>query len=403
MAAIQMPNTYAWDGLDAKKRNVSGEIQGQGEAHVAILLKQQGVQVLKIKKLRRSKNTKVTPKDIALFARQLATMMRSGVPLVQGLDIVSKGNTNPGMQFLVFQIKSYIEEGNTLTEALSQHPKYFDALFVSLVRAGETAGILEEILERVALYKEKTLALKGKIKSALFYPTAVIVLAFLITAGIMLFVVPSFKELFDSFGAALPLPTQIVINISNAFTSYWWLIFGAIGGSIYTFLFIKRTSPSFQRRLELLSLKMPLFGELLHKAAVARWSRTLATMFAAGVTLVDSLDSVADASGNALYREATLDVKNMVSTGTSLMQALQQTHVFPPMMMQMTAIGEESGSLDSMLSKVADFYEREVDDTVAGLSSLMEPIIMAVLGTLIGGLVVAMYLPIFKMGSVISH
>lgn len=403
MAALQMPNTYSWEGLDSKNKTISGEIQAQGEAHVTLLLKKQGVQVLKIKKLRKNLKAKITPKDIALFARQLATMMRSGVPLVQGLDIVSNGSVNPGMQFLVFRIKAHIEEGNTLTDALALHPKYFDSLFISLVKAGEQAGILEEILERVALYKEKTLALKGKIKAALFYPTAVIVLAFLITAGIMLFVVPSFKELFDSFGAALPLPTQIVINISNAFTSYWWLIFGAIGASIYGFLFIKRTSPAFERRLELISLKVPLFGELLNKAAVARWSRTLATMFAAGVTLVDALDSVADASGNALYREATIDVRNMVSSGTSLINALQQTHVFPPMMLQMTAIGEESGSLDSMLSKVADFYEREVDDTVAGLSSLMEPIIMAVLGTLIGGLVVAMYLPIFKMGSVISH
>ena len=398
----QMPDTYAWSGLDAKGRAVEGETQANGESHVALLLKKQNIQVLKIRKMRRKRVSKVTQKDVALFARQLATMMRSGVPLVQGLDIVSRGNAQPGVQLMVHQIKSHIEEGNSLTDALRQHPKQFDALFVSLVQAGEQAGILDDILERVATYKEKILAIKGKIKSALFYPTAVIVLAFVITAAIMLFVVPAFKELFDSFGAALPLPTQIVINLSNFFVSYWWLIFGGIGAAVYGFLYVMRTSIAFQHKWDQLILKTPLFGELFRKAAVARWARTLATMFAAGVTLVDALDSVAGAAGNFVYERATMDIKESVSTGTSLTNALQQTHLFPGMMMQMTAIGEESGALDDMLNKVASFYEQEVDDTVAGLSSLMEPLIMVVIGALVGGMVVAMYMPIFKMGSVVG-
>jgi type IV pilus assembly protein PilC len=402
MAKLQTPDTYAWEGHDPKGRTIRGEETGHSESHVTLLLKKQGVKVLKLKKMRRKRASKVGPVEVCLFARQLATMMRASVPLVQGLDIVAKGNTHAGMRQMVYAIKAHIEEGNSLGDALSKHPVQFDPLFVNLVKAGEQAGILEDILERVAVYKEKLLALKGKIKSAMFYPTAVLVLAFAITAGIMIFVVPAFKDLFDSFGAGLPGPTQFVVNLSNFFTSYWWLIFGSLGGAIYTFSYLKRTSLTFRHNLERFSLKVPLFGPLLHKAAVARWTRTLATMFSAGVPLVEALDSVAGASGNVVYEVATRDIQESVSTGIDLTTAIQQTHLFPPMMVQLTSIGEESGSVDGMLNKVADIYEREVDDTVAGLSSLMEPLIMAVIGSLIGGLVIAMYLPIFKMGSVIA-
>jgi type IV pilus assembly protein PilC len=402
MAKIQTPDTYSWEGTDVKGRAIHGEETGHSESHIQLILKKQGVKVTKLKKLKKKRPTKVGPEEVSVFARQLATMMRAGVALTQGLDIVAKGNTHSGMKLMVFQIKAYIEEGNSLGDALEKHPDQFDALFVSLIKAGEKAGILEDILERVATYKEKVLAIKGKIKSAMFYPTAVLVLAFLITAAIMIFVVPAFKELFDSFGGGLPLPTQIIVNMSNFFTAYWWLIFGGIGGAITGIKYSIKKSVPLQEKIQRLSLKAPLFGELLHKAAVARWTRTLATMMAAGVPLIEALDSVASASGNIVYETATKDIQERVATGISLTSAIQQTHLFPAMMIQMASIGEESGSLDSMLNKVADKYDREVDDTVAALSSLMEPLIMAVIGTLIGGLVVAMYLPIFKMGGVMG-
>jgi type IV pilus assembly protein PilC len=328
-------------------------------------------------------------------------MMKAGVPLLQAFDIVGKGHANPAVAKLLMDIKMEVETGNSLTTAFRKYPLYFDALFCNLVQAGEQAGILDSLLDRLATYKEKILAIKGKIKSALFYPISIIVVAFIITAVIMIFVIPAFKELFTSFGADLPGPTLFVMEVSDFFVKYWWLIFGTIGGGIYFFFYTWKRSKKMQSTLDRLFLRMPVFGDVIRKATIARWSRTLSTMFAAGVPLVEALDSVAGASGNFVYYEATKRIQNEVSTGTSLTVAMQNAEVFPNMVVQMVAIGEESGSLDAMLSKVADFFEREVDDAVDALSSLMEPAIMVVLGTLIGGMVIAMYLPIFKMGQAI--
>jgi type IV pilus assembly protein PilC len=336
-----------------------------------------------------------------MFTRQLATMMKAGVPLLQSFDIVAHGHSNPAVTRLLLDIRADVETGTSLSLAFKRYPQYFDKLFCNLVSAGEQAGILEELLARLATYKEKTLALKGKIKSALFYPAAVLAVAVIVTAVIMIWVVPSFKSVFESFGAELPLPTLFVIWLSDQFVSYWPMVFGSmmVGG----FLFIRswRRSPSMQAATDQLLLKLPVFGPVIRKAVVARWTRTLATMFAAGVPLVESLDSVGGASGSAVYHEATLRIASLVASGTSLAMAVQQAQVFPPMALQMAAIGEESGSLDEMLRKVAEFYEEEVDTAVASLSSLMEPLIMVILGCLIGGLVIAMYLPIFKLGTVV--
>jgi type IV pilus assembly protein PilC len=331
----------------------------------------------------------------------MATMMKAGVPLLQAFDIVGKGHSNLAVQKLLAELKADVETGSSLTQAFSKYPLYFDQLFCNLVNAGEQAGILETVLDRLATYKEKIQAVKGKIKSALFYPIAIVVVAFIITAIIMIFVVPSFKNLFSSFGADLPGPTLVVMAISDFFVQWWWAIFGSAGGGIWFFLYTWKRSTKMQYFMDRLSLRLPIFGEVIRKAAIARWTRTLSTMFAAGVPLVDALDSVAGVAGNRLYYDATKRIQTEVSTGTSLTVAMQNSDVFPSMVIQMVSIGEESGSLDSMLSKVADFFEREVDDAVEALSSLMEPIIMAVLGVLIGGLVVAMYLPIFKMGQVV--
>ena len=328
-------------------------------------------------------------------------MMKSGVPLLQAFDIVGKGHSNPAVAKLLGDIKADVETGSSLIQAFRKYPLYFDALFCNLVGAGEAAGILDSLLDRLATYKEKILAIKGKIKSALFYPIAIIIVAFVITAVIMIFVIPAFKELFSNFGADLPAPTLVIMAISDFFVSYWWAIFGSIGGGLWFFFYTWKRSEKMQATMDRLFLKMPIFGEIIRKATIARFSRTLATMFAAGVPLVEALDSVAGASGNRVYYDATKQVQSEISTGTSLTVAMQNTEVFPNMVLQMVAIGEESGALDSMLSKVADFYEGEVDDAVEAMSSLMEPIIMVVLGTLIGGMVVAMYLPIFKMGQVV--
>ena len=392
--------TYAWEGKDKNGKVVKGEMRAPGEATVSAHLRRQGVNVSKVKRLRTS-TQKVTEKDIALFTRQLATMMKSGVPLLQAFDIVGKGHSNPSVARLLLDIKTDVETGSSLQQAFKKFPLYFDELYCNLIGAGEAAGILDSLLDRLATYKEKIQAIKSKIKSALFYPVSIIVVAFIITAVIMIFVIPAFKELFSSFGANLPAPTLVVMAISDFFVSYWYLIFGGIGGGLYAFFYFWKRSKKMQTVMDKFMLKLPVFGELIRKASIARWSRTLSTMFAAGVPLVEAFDSVAGAAGNAVYFEATKYIQREVTTGNSLTVAMQNTEVFPSMVLQMVAIGEEAGSLDAMLSKVADFYEAEVDDAVEALSSLMEPVIMVVLGTLIGGMVVAMYLPIFKMGEVI--
>jgi type IV pilus assembly protein PilC len=395
--------TYSWEGKDKKGKLVKGEMKAAGESFLSATLRRQGITVSKIKKQSGfSSRGKVSDKDITLFTRQLATMMKSGVPLLQSFDIVGKGHSNPAVAKLLLDLKSDVETGSSLSAAFKKYPLYFDSLFCNLISAGEQAGILDTLLDRLASYKEKILAIKSKIKSALFYPISIIAVAFIITAVIMIFVIPAFKELFSSFGADLPGPTVAVMNISDIFVEWWWLIFGSIGFGLWFFFYTWKRSLSMQSTMDRLILKLPLFGELIRKATIARFARTMSTMFAAGVPLVEALDSVAGASGNRVYYDATKKIQSEISTGTSLTVAMQNTEVFPNMVLQMTAIGEESGALDSMLSKVADFYEAEVDDAVDALSSLMEPIIMVVLGVLIGGLVIAMYMPIFKLGAVVG-
>ncbi|AEV25719.1 type II secretion system F family protein [Azospira sp. APE16] len=392
---------FVWEGKDKTGKIIRGELRATSETVVQATLRRQGVLVTKVSKQRFKSGGKITDKDITLFTRQLATMMKSGVPLLQAFDIVGKGHSNPAVGKLLLDIKADVETGSALNQAFRKYPLYFDSLFCNLIGAGEQAGILDTLLDRLAIYKEKILAVKSKIKSALFYPIAVIVVAFCITAVIMIFVIPAFKEVFKSFGADLPAPTLVVIAISDFFVAYWYLIFGILGGGIYSFLESWKRSEAVQIAMDKALLRMPIFGPLIRKSVIARWTRTLATMFAAGVPLVEALDSVGGASGNHVYKMATRQIQSEVSTGTSLTNSMQNVNLFPNMVIQMVAIGEESGALDSMLSKVADFFEAEVDDSVAALSSLMEPIIMVILGVLIGGMVVAMYLPIFKMGSVV--
>ncbi|MES2319840.1 MAG: type II secretion system F family protein [Pseudomonadota bacterium] len=392
---------YAWEGKDKTGKTVRGELRAGGEAVVNVTLRRQGVMVTKVKKKTMRSGKKITDKDISMFTRQLATMMKAGVPLLQSFDIVSKGHSNPSMAKLIQDLRGDIETGTSLNNAFRKYPLYFDPLFCNLVGAGEQAGILEELLTRLAVYKEKTIAIKAKIKSALMYPISIMGIAFIVTSVIMIWVVPAFKSVFSSFGADLPGPTLFVMGISEFFVAWWWAIFGGLFGAIYFFFQSWQRSTKMQRTMDLFLLKLPIFGNVIRKAAIARWTRTLATMFAAGVPLVEALDSVGGAAGNALYFEATKKIQNEVSTGTSLTAAMQNADVFPPLVTQMVAIGEESGALDSMLSKVAQFFEDEVDEAVAGLSSLMEPLIMVILGVLIGGLVIAMYLPIFKLGAVV--
>jgi type IV pilus assembly protein PilC len=392
---------FTWVGKDKTGKTMRGEIRAGGEAVVNATLRRQGITAVKIKKQNLRRGKRITEKDITLFTRQLATMMRAGVPLLQAFDIVGKGHSNPSVQRLMTEVRADVEAGSSLSQAFAKRPAQFDLLYVNLIRAGEQAGILDTILDRLAMYKEKILAIKSKIKSALFYPTSIIVVAFVITAIIMLFVIPAFKELFSSFGADLPAPTLLVIAMSDFFVSYWYAIFGTLIGGVFFFFFSWKRSKKMQFAMDRLFLKIPVFGEIIRKATMARWSRTLATMFAAGVPLVEALDSVAGAAGNQVYFLATKKIQQEIATGTSLTTAMQNSGVFPNMVLQMTAIGEEAGSLDAMLSKIADFYEQEVDDSVAALSSLMEPMIMVVLGVLIGGLVIAMYLPIFKLGQVV--
>ncbi len=392
---------FEWEGKDRHGKQVRGEVRAGGENQVMASLRRQGVLPSKIKKRRMRSGKSIKPKDIAIFTRQLATMMKAGVPLLQAFDIVGRGNANGSVTKLLNDIRNDVETGTSLSAAFRKHPRYFDNLYCNLVEAGETAGILEALLDRLAVYMEKTEAIKSKIKSALMYPISVIVVAFVVVAVIMIFVIPAFKEVFSSFGADLPAPTLFVIAMSEFFVQWWWLIFGGIGGGLYFFMQAWRRSEKVQMVMDRLMLKIPIFGALIEKSVIARWTRTLSTMFAAGVPLVEALDSVGGASGNSLYAKATEKIQQEVSTGTSLTAAMGNANLFPSMVLQMCAIGEESGSIDHMLGKAADFYESEVDDMVAGLSSLMEPIIIVILGGLIGGIVVSMYLPIFKLGQVV--
>jgi type IV pilus assembly protein PilC len=392
---------FLWEGKNKDGKLVRGEMRAASESVVQAKIRRQGITNTKVKKVRFKSGSKITEKDIALFTRQLATMMKSGVPLLQAFDIVGRGHSNPTVGKLLLDIKADVETGSSLSQAFRKFPLQFDALYCNLVSAGEQAGILDTLLDRLATYKEKIIAIKSKIKSAMFYPIAILVVAFVITAVIMIFVIPAFKEVFKSFGADLPAPTLIVMAISDFFVSYWWAIFGIIGGGFYAFFESWKRSEKVQIAMDRILLRLPVFGDIIRKSVIARWTRTLSTMFAAGVPLVESLDSVGGAAGNHVYKLATKQIQSEVSTGTSLTVSMQNVNLFPNMVTQMVAIGEESGALDSMLSKVADFFEAEVDDAVDAMSSLMEPIIMVVLGTLIGGMVVAMYLPIFKLGAVV--
>ena len=392
---------FEWEGKDKNGKVVRGEMRAGGEAMVSASLRRQGVMVNKVKKRRMSGGRSIKQKDIAVFTRQLSTMMRAGVPLIQSFDIVARGSTNARMTRLLTDIRTDVETGTSLSAAFRKHPLYFDALYCNLVEAGEAGGILETLLDRLALYQEKTMAIKNKIKSALIYPIAVLVVAFVVLSVIMIFVIPAFEDVFKSFGADLPAPTLFVIALSKIFVSYWYLIFGILGGGTYFFLQSWKRSIKMQKVMDRLLLRIPVFGELVNKSSVARWTRTLSTMFAAGVPLVEALDSVGGASGNAVFQEATEQIQRDVSTGSALTTSMQTTGVFPVMVLQMCAIGEESGSLDAMLGKAAEFYEDEVDEAVKGLSSLMEPFIIVILGVLIGGIVVSMYLPIFKLGQVV--
>lgn len=392
---------FEWEGKDRNGKIVRGELRASGENQVQATLRRQGIVATKVRKRKMRSGKKIAPKDIAIFTRQLATMMKAGVPLLQAFDIVGRGSSNPSVAKLLNDIRGDVESGSSLSSAFKKHPLYFNVLYCNLVEAGEAAGILEDLLDRLATYMEKTEAIKAKIKSALMYPIAVVVVAFVVVALIMIFVIPAFKEVFAGFGAELPAPTLFVMAISEFFVSYWYLIFGGIAFFFYFFMQTWKRNEKMQIFMDRLFLQMPIFGALVEKSIIARWTRTLATMFAAGVPLVEALGSVGGASGNYVYKSATAKIQQEISTGTSLTNAMTNANIFPNMVLQMTAIGEESGSIDHMLGKAADFYEAEVDEMVAGLSSLMEPLIIVFLGTIVGGIVVSMYLPIFKLGAVV--
>ncbi|HEX22014.1 MAG TPA: type II secretion system F family protein [Chromatiales bacterium] len=398
-------DTYVWEGMNKQGKRSKGEVSGSTLALVKADLRRQGITPLKVKKkpkpLFGKRKKRITAGDIAIFSRQLATMMAAGVPMVQSFEIVGKGHENPSMQDLIMAVKADVESGSSLAESLAKHPLYFDDLYCSLVHAGEQAGILETLLDKIATYKEKVEAIKGKIKKALFYPAAIVVVAFVITAILLIFVIPQFEDMFSSFGADLPALTKAVIVMSKIFQEWWWAIFGGIGLAIYGLVQLKRRSRKFNHAMDAMVLKLPIIGDIITKATIARFARTLSTMFAAGMPLVEAMETVANASGNYVYTQAILGMRDEVATGQQINVSMKETGLFPNMVVQMLAIGEETGSVDAMLSKVADFYEEEVDNMVDGLSSLLEPIIMAVLGILIGGLVIAMYLPIFKMGEAI--
>jgi len=393
--------TFLWEGVDRNNKPMRGELRAVSETVATTNLRRQGIRVTKIKRQSFRGGRSIGDKEITFFTRQLATMLKAGVPLLQSFDIIARGHSNARFSRLMMDLKNKVETGSSLSQAFREHPKQFDALYCNLVQAGETAGMLDAILDRLATYKEKILAIKSKIKSALFYPISVIVVAIVVTWVIMIFVIPAFKSVFSSFGANLPWLTQVVIDISDFFVKWWWAMFIAIVAAFVGIRLTIKRSESVRFMVHRLSLKLPIIGGILEKATIARWTRTLQTMFAAGVPLVESLDAVGGASGNMVYIAATKRIQTEVSTGTSLTNAMAAQNLFPPMVLQMTQIGEESGSLDNMLGKIADFYEREVDDAVAALSSLLEPIIIVFLGVVVGGLVVAMYLPIFTLGAVI--
>ena len=395
---------FVWEGTDRKGNKVKGKSMAANEAAVRADLRRKGVVPTRIKKQRSgmfSGGGTITPLDIALFSRQLATMLAAGIPLVQSFEIVGTGHENAAMQKLIMAVKADVEGGSALAEALAKHPLYFDDLFVNLVEAGEQAGALDTLLEKIATYKEKTEALKKKIKKALTYPAAVVVVAFVVTTILLIFVIPAFEDLFKGFGADLPSFTRMIIDLSVFVREKGVFIAILMGGSVSTFFYFQKRSRKMRHFLDRMSLKMPVIGSILRKAAVARYARTLSTMFAAGVPLVEALESVAGATGNIVFEIGVLEMRDEVSTGQTLQQSMENTGLFPNMVIQMIAVGEESGSLDEMSSKVADFFEEDVDNAVDNLSSLLEPMIMAILGVLVGGLVVAMYLPIFKMGAVI--
>lgn len=394
-------HTFLWEGVDRNNRQVRGEMKAASQTVVTSNLRRQGIRVTKMKRQTFRGGKRVSERDVTFFTRQLATMLKAGVPLLQSFEIVARGHSNARFSRLMMDVKGRIESGSSLADAFRQYPAHFDALFCNLVAAGESSGMIDAILDRLATYKEKILALKSKIKSALFYPSAVVAVAIIVVWVIMIFVIPAFKDVFSGFGASLPAPTQLAIDISDFVVSWWWAAFLVIGGGIFGASLLVRRSDTARYTFDRLLLKLPIIGEILEKATIARWTRTLATMFAAGVPLVESLDAVAGAAGNKVYANATRRIQTDVSTGSSLTNAMTATQLFPNMVLQMVQIGEESGSLDSMLTKIADFYEREVDDAVAALSSLLEPVIIVFLGIVVGGLVVAMYLPIFKLGAVV--
>lgn len=405
MAKQATAGLYIWEGMNKQGKRAKGELAGSTIALVKADLRRQGITPLKVKKkpkpLFGTPKKKITASDISVFSRQLATMMSAGVPLVQAFEIVGKGHENPSMQDLIMDVKNTVEGGSSLAEALAKHPFHFDDLYCSLVHAGEQAGILETLLDKIATYKEKVEAIKGKIKKALFYPAAIVVVSFIITAILLIFVIPQFESMFTSFGGDLPALTKFVVELSKFFQEWWWAIFGVLGGAIYGIMQLKRRSKKFNVLMDRVILKMPIIGDIITKATIARFARTLSTMFAAGMPLVEAMETVAKAAGNAVYTDAIMGMKDEVATGQMINVCMRETGLFPNMVVQMLAIGEETGSVDSMLAKVADFYEEEVDNMVDGLSSLLEPLIMAILGVLIGGLVIAMYLPIFKMGAVV--
>lgn len=405
MAANSSKIIFNWEGTDTKGNRSKGQISARSEALVKAELRRQGIRPIKVKKKPKDLfagmgQKPITSKDISIFSRQLSTMMAAGIPLVQSFEIIGKGHEKPAMQDMLMSIKADIEGGSTLTESLAKYPLHFDELFCNLVEAGEHAGILEELLNKIATYKEKTESLKAKIKKALTYPISVLVVAVIVTAILLVFVVPQFESLFNGFGADLPAFTQMVVRLSRFMQESWWLVFGIIGIVVYSLMFIKRRSRKFNHFLDRAILKVPVVGDIMNKAAIARYARTLSTMSAAGVPLVEALESVSGATGNIVYANAVLQMREQVATGLQLQQAMKNTELFPHMVVQMVAIGEEAGSVETMLGKVADFYEEEVDNAVDSLASLIEPLIMAILGVLVGGLIIAMYLPIFKLGTV---
>jgi type IV pilus assembly protein PilC len=400
---IKRDTPFSWSGMDKKGNRVSGKSLAPDETALRADLRRQGIAVQRIKKQSQAFKSggKVEAGDIAVFSRQLATMLAAGIPLVQSFEIVGNGNEKPAMQRLILDIKADVEGGTSLHEALGKHPLHFDDLYVNLVEAGEQAGALETLLDKIATYKEKTEALKKKVKKALFYPAAVMVVAVIVTVILLLFVIPQFEALFKDFGADLPAFTQMVINMSRWLQNNWYIFFGVIAGMFYTFFYFRKRSKAMREWLDRMSLKLPIIGPILYKSAIARFARTLSTMFAAGVPLVEALESVAGATGNIVFENAVLKMRDEVATGQRLQRAMENTGLFPNMVIQMIAVGEEAGALDTMSGKVATFFEAEVDNAIDSMSSLLEPLIMAILGVLVGGMVVAMYLPIFKLGQVV--